>query len=168
MRRRRRTEPKWWRSWRCRFSFLWAFPPEHASTCECDIQLLCLNQAPKNTVQNEKFNPGFYRMHGLSQRSMSWIRAKAPVQCNPDLATATSGPPTFALESWFQNSTERKTQISKQEIKAREMDFCIFFVTLLFVHCPAYAFLGALLQPISILQGSTFSLTMYRTRIRNK
>jgi len=35
------------------------------------------------------------------------------------------------------------------------MDNCIFFVTLLFVHCPAYAFLGALLQPISILQGTS-------------
>lgn len=38
------------------------------------------------------------------------------------------------------------------------MNSCNFFVTtLLVVHCPAFAFLGALLQPISLLQGTSGS-----------
>ena len=50
--------------------------------------------------------------------------------------------------------THRKNYKKYQE---KEWIFVhIFFAILLFVHCPAYAFLGAFLQPISLLQGDTF------------
>ena len=118
--------------------------------------ILSLNQAPKYRMRNSIPSIIGCMDFPSSRAWVEWGDAPAVATLTLPLPKVVGSQPLHWKED---PKTHRKN--FKSIKKRKEMDFCFFFVTLLFVHCPAYAFLGAFLQPISLLQGDTFVVAIW-------